>query len=71
MKGAAAAGKAVRRGEEPKPYEVRAVVDLLGSYYGLPTGAGRNGYLYLDDYLSGRMKEPIPNLLFRSPSEWE
>jgi GGDEF domain-containing protein len=69
VKGAAAAGRAARKGDDINPAAVRTLTDLFGAGTGLPTGAAKNGWSYFNQFDS--MDEPIQNLLFRPPSQWE
>lgn len=70
IKGAAAAGKSGRAASLTDT-GVRSMVELLGAAGGLPTGAAMNAYRFLDEYTRGSLEEPVQDILFRSPSEWE
>jgi hypothetical protein len=50
--------------------EKRALLDALGALTSSPTTGISNAYRYLDAFTSGRMEEPVQNLLFRSPGAW-
>lgn len=72
LRGLAAAGRgAVDDKHEMTAGEKRDFLNGLGTMLHLPSAAMMNAARYLDAYSSGGMKEPVQNLLFRSPSDWE
>jgi hypothetical protein len=48
---------------------VSNATQAIGTATHLPLPAARNSYLYLDKLLSGDLKEPVPDFLFRTPKE--
>ena len=69
-KGAKALGGMSSEGEMSASTK-RAIIDLVGAVTRTPTGGAVNAYRYLDALTSGRMEEPVQNLLFRSPGGWK
>jgi hypothetical protein len=65
-----AAGR-VAQGEDLRKSDTKAVVDLVGSTLQLPTAALWNYGMYVDQLLAGELEEPVQDLLFRNPSQWE
>lgn len=51
--------------------DLRRFANSAGVVFHLPTGGLWNAWKYLDKYTDGDLEEPIMDLLFRSPQNWE
>ena len=68
----AQAGGAGVLGDEPlTDGQVRDLINGLGMFTRTPTAAGLNAYKYLEGLQDGTLKEPVRDLLFRSPGEFK
>lgn len=71
LRGAALAGKEVS-GDRMSDSEKKALfVEALGTLTHTPTLAAWNASRFLEDFTSGKMDEPVQDLLFRSPKEFK
>lgn len=71
LRGAAALGKATLEDRPLSPTDKKALLNLVGTVGHLPSAATVNAARYLEEFSSGSMDEPVRNLLFRSPGQFE